>query len=123
MLIHGRKFFDAPKLLQLCVLFGSTHKELLMRMIRNILKHEPRLLEDFSAGLPVYIEQWKKQGKELTTLVKQKNGNGQRQQWETGPYQDILKLNLEHVVSFHKFVQFYSPIAAFVHKRFDFESM
>jgi len=50
-LVYDRWIFDAPKLLDMCALYGFSNRELSRRVVCNLLKLEPRYIDDLGESL------------------------------------------------------------------------
>lgn len=51
-ILYDNFILDIPKIIDLCTLFGGSNEKLLVKMIDNVFRHQPKYLEDVNAALP-----------------------------------------------------------------------
>ena len=55
-ILYENFIFDIPKLMDLCVLYGTGNGPLLSKMISNIFKCQPKYVDDLRAVVPTVIQ-------------------------------------------------------------------
>ena len=51
-ILYDNFILDVPKIIDLCSLFGPSNEKLLVKMIDNVFKHQPKYLGDVKEAVP-----------------------------------------------------------------------
>lgn len=104
--------------MDICVLYESKDNHLLMKMVENVLKHEPRFINGLQLIIPITMKNSKELENGLETTILRSE---QTDRWNLKGFQDILSFTLDGVVSMYKFLKVYPPLSEYFHRAFNYE--
>jgi len=94
--------------MSLCTLYESKDNPLFQKMIENVIKNEPRVLEKLVSTTPVFAQKFEETSRQLEKLVLE---NVVTQEWDVRPFEDILGFKMDTIYSVYKLLKVY-PNAA-----------
>ena len=55
-ILYDNFILDLPKIIDLCVLFGGANHQLIVKMVDNVFRHQPKYLNDVEVAIPSIVK-------------------------------------------------------------------